>query len=811
MPRRSRRTGASCAEAFERHGGREVDTQGDSFLIAFERAAAALAAAGDAQAELEAAGWPGRVRIGVHTGEPEVGVEGYVGIDVHRAARICAAAHGGQVVLSASTRDLVPGLRVRDLGDHRLKDLEQPEHLYQLDDVEFPPLRSLGVSNIPVPANALVGRTRELDEAHRLLARTDVRLVTLTGPGGTGKSRLALELAAAVAPERRDGAQLVPLAPVADPELVPAAIAAVFGLRGTSLDDVIAYLREHELLLFLDNFEHLAPAAPMVARLLAQAPTVTMLVTSRTSLHVLGEHVLPVPPLRENDAIQLFHDRVAAAGERLEPGSDDVVREICRRLDGLPLAIELAAARIALLPPEALLERLGLAVLGDGPTDLPERQRTLRATIDWSYGLLTPGQRELHEALSVFAGGCTFAGAEAVAPDPTALLAELGALVDGCLLRRHGDRLTMLETVREYARERLGTGSRADEVRSRHARHYATLAAEAETALEGEDQPRWLVTLDREVDDLRAAIEHSLDAGDSETALQITTGLGRFWRAHGHVEDARRWLEAGLAAETDAPEPLRARALWLAGWLAMAQSDHEAAAPYLEEAHVLFTRCGYAREAVFALSELANVAQRRGDSDRAVALATEAVEAAQAVGDARTISGAANSLASILSHRGDFARARPLLEESLSLRRTLGNPMLIANSAYNLGVAALHESDLERAAEALEETLALARDSGDSFYAAYSLCMLGEIALLAAEPERAEPLLRESLDLLERIGDARSRAECLHALAAVVAAEGNAREADLLSSEAAALRGDAPLLPWEAAIDAQLASFVRPL
>ena len=375
---------------------------------------------------------------------------------------------------------------------------------------------------------------------------------------------------------------------MADPELVPAAIAAVFGLRGTSLAEVATYLREHELLLLLDNFEHLTPAAPALARLLAQAPGVTVLVTSRTPLHVLGEHVVPVPPLSEDDAIQLFHERVEAAGERLELGTEDVVREICRRLDGLPLAIELAAARIALLPPQALLERLGLSVLADGPADLPERQRTLRATIDSSYGLLTPGQRELHEALSVFAGGCTFAGAGRSRPIRRAARRARRARQRGppAPPRRPADDA---ETVREYARERLAAGGRAEEVGAAHARFLLALAEAAAPALEGEEQTAWLTLLDAELDDIRAAIDLSLATGDATTALRIATALSRFWRARGHVSEARSWLEAGLSADADVPVRVRAEALWAAARQAMGQSDLTAAAALHEQALLLFT------------------------------------------------------------------------------------------------------------------------------------------------------------------------------------------------------------------------------
>jgi tetratricopeptide (TPR) repeat protein len=481
-------------------------------------------------------------------------------------------------------------------------------------------------------------------------------------------------------------------------------------------------------------------------------------------------------------------------------------------LDRLPLAIELAAARVPLLGVETLLERLSLALLAGGARDLPERQRTLRSTIDWSYALLTPRQRRLHECLSVFPGGCTLEAAEAIYEEDD-FLGELAVLLDGSLLQTDDDRLglpriRLLETVREYALEHAAAGDRLPAIRRRQAGWALALAKAAEPGLSGAEQAIWLERLDLELPNIRATIDWALDSGEIELGLRIVNALGRFWRAHGHTSEARRWYEAGLAA-AGISDDVRASALWVAGWLAHLEQDHHAAAPYLEEAHVLFNRCGKDRDSIFALAELAGVAHRLGDPDRAVALASEAFDAAQLLGDPRTTSGAANVLASILSELGDFGRARPLLEEALALRRTLDNPALVANSAYNLGVAAFHEGDLIRATEAVEETLALARQSGDRFYTAYALCTLGEIALLDEDLERAEQLLLESHELLEEIGDLRTRAECLHALAALeVVRGGRTGEAAARSAEAAALRGDAPLLPSEAAIDAWLASAV---
>ena len=559
-------------DAFARHDGHEVDTQGDAFFFVFARASDAVLAAEEAQRALTEEGWPGRVRMGLHTGEPLLGREGYVGLDVHLAARVCGAAHGGQILLTAATGDLAHGAVLRDLGLHRLRDIEQPQRIFQLGPGEFPPPRTARATNLPSPANRLIGRERELALALESLRREDVRLLTLTGPGGAGKSRLALEIAAVLGEELRDGVQLVPLAPLADATLVPSAIARVVGSREPTLSAVVDVLADSDRLLLLDNVEHVAAAAPAFAELVAGAPGVTLLTTSRSPLRVLGEHVLLVPPLGDDDAAVLFTERAAAAGYAPSPSSAPAVRELCRRLDHLPLAIELAAARVPLLGVEMLLERLSLALLSGGPRDLPERQRTLRSTIDWSYGLLTPAQRLLHQCLAVFPGGCTLVAAEEMC-EIGDLVGELGVLLDGSLLlrdddRRGGPRIRQLETVREYAVDIARETGVLDDLRRRQAGWVLGLAEEADEGLGGPHQADWLERLEVELPNLRAAIGWALDTGEEELALRITSALGRFWRAHGHAAEARTWLEQGLAA-TDVPDDVRADALWTAAWLAI--------------------------------------------------------------------------------------------------------------------------------------------------------------------------------------------------------------------------------------------------
>ncbi len=472
--------------------------------------------------------------MGIHTGEPFVTDEGYIGLDVHRAARIAAAAHGGQVVLSQTTRGFLDGdVVLRDLGEHRLKDLTEPERLYQLGDGDFPPLRTLDATNLPLAASPLLGRERELDELVAMLA-DGARLVTITGTGGTGKTRFALQVAAEMVGRFGDGVFWVPLAGLTDPEVVSAEIARTIGAR----EDLGGSLRGKELLLLLDNFEHLLAAAPTVAELLSGARGLKVLATSRSPLRISGEVEYPLEPLPTSDAVVLFAERSRAVGRALAP--DEAVEAICRRLDGLPLAIELAAARMKLLTPETLLERLesALPLLTGGARDAPERQRTLEETIAWSYDLLDDHSKRLLARLSVFAGSFPITLAETVCD---ADIDTLAALVDSSLLKAvGGDRFLLLETIREYARDRLVESGGAADVRLRHAEAFTALAEEAyEQRFEAEAE--WSDRLERDHDDLRAALDW-LAGRDLDAQLRLAGALGWFWVSHSHLVEGRRRL-----------------------------------------------------------------------------------------------------------------------------------------------------------------------------------------------------------------------------------------------------------------------------
>ncbi|HEY6407500.1 MAG TPA: adenylate/guanylate cyclase domain-containing protein, partial [Ktedonobacteraceae bacterium] len=612
--------------AFHTYGGYEVDTQGDAIFAAFARASDALSAAVTAQRQLVLHTWPDaavvRVRMGLHTGEPIRVAEGYVGLDVHYAARIMSAGHGGQVLLSQTTRDLVEqdlpaGVSLRDLGEHRLKDLEQPIALSQAVIAgllaDFPPLKTRGLRshNLPAQPTPLIGREHEVATNRQLLRREEVRLVTLTGPGGTGKTRLGLQIASELRNVFADGVYFVSLAPISDPMLVMPTIAQALGIRdrvelGQPLSARLAeVLQQKQVLLLLDNFEQVIGAASQVADLLASCPQLKVLVTSREVLHVRAEHEFAVPPLELPDlahlpepaalarfpSVALFLQRAQAANPdfQLNATNARIVAAICVRLDGLPLAIELAAARMKLLSPQKLLARLSrrLAILTGGARDLPARQQTLRNTIEWSYHLLTAWEQRLFRRLSVFVGGCTLQAAEAVCtvPDDGAgqVLDGIASLVDKSLLKRleqtgegsEEPRLLMLETIREYGLEALTTSGEEQAARQAHADYFLLLAEEAEPALKGPLLVEWLERLEQEHDNLRAALRWAVEGGRADLALRVGVALERFWVVRGHRNEGLAFLERALVAEAEIATDLRAKALLAAARLAFIQSHYD--------------------------------------------------------------------------------------------------------------------------------------------------------------------------------------------------------------------------------------------
>jgi predicted ATPase/class 3 adenylate cyclase len=769
-------------EAFSAHGGIELGAEGDALFVAFTNAAEAAAAAAAAQRALAAHGWPAegsiRVRMGLHTGEPTATADGYVGLDMHRAARVAAAAHGAQVLLSQTTRGLLPetldGLTFRDLGDHRLKDLTGPQRLHQLCidglSADFPPPRTLEgrVTNLPSQPTPLVGRDRELEAVRALLLAEDTHMVTLTGPGGTGKTRLALQVAADTVDEFPDGVYGVLLVPVTDPEVVPLELARVLGIEEMPSQPIIEALKAglagRRTLILFDNFEHVGAAASLLADLLAVCPRLKLLVTSREPLRIAAERQYPVPPLPESDAVMLFVERARAVRPDFELTDETgpIVAEICERLDGLPLAIELAAARSKVLPPAALLRRLErrLELPASRSADVPARQSTLREAIAWSYDLLSDEERRLHARLSVFMGGCTVEAAERVV-DPDGelgidILEGIASLVDRSLLRESEDdegepRFAMLATIREYAREHLRESGEEDDVLRRHALEFARFAEEADARVRTGDQLLWFSRLESEHDNFRAALDSSAASGDGETALRLGGALGWFWYAHGHALEGCARLTNLLARTENVPEELRARPMYALGVLL----------------------------------------DQRGEPERAAELVERSLAVFREHGEQESLARALNSLGTIKRSLGDPESARSLLEESIGVRRELGDEAGTAGALSNLGVVAFEQGDLDEAEARFTETLALDHEHGNEWGAAVALDNLAAVALERGDYDRASELIRDTLTAAERLADRELIAFGFEKAAVLAAAEGKAARAGRFAGAADGLRESA--------------------
>ena len=634
-------------------------------------------------------------------------------------------------------------------------------------------------SNLPSPPTALLGRDRELAELADLLGKPETRLVTVTGLGGTGKTRLALEVAATLG----TAAIFVDLAPIRDPALVGGAIADALGVEGevteqSVLESLRARIGSDPLLLVLDNFEQVVDAASLLASMLEAIPGLQLLVTSQSPLHLRGEQQYPLDPLDESQAIALFGERARAVKPDFELNEEnaEAVAEIARKLDGLPLAIELAAARVKLMSPQAIATRLEsrLDLLTSGARDLPERQQTLRSAIDWSYDLLDEGEQTVLARLGVFSGGSSLEAAEAVCGSREelefgAVMDMLGSLVDKSLVRQadgaDGEpRFLLLETIREYALTRLAEQEGAAAVRRAHAERYLALAEMAEPELVRVAQATWLERLDEEQGNLRAALDWSLESGEIEVGLRIAAALSRFWSTRGHMGEGRRWLTQALSSATDVDTRVLARAHFAAGYAALGQADYEEARPLFEESLRIARELGDAQLEGASLAQLAWLAMALGQED-AGELAAASLELARAAGDKLTSSGALNILAELASGRGDELEAKKLFDESLSLRRELGDKRLVANSLLSLARAELRSGGIERAGRLLEQGLALAREVGDTWAVSLAQSSLGWAALSKGDPNRANEAFGEAIALAKGRGDKRILAECLQGLA----------------------------------------------
>lgn len=755
-------------ETWSAHGGTELGTEGDSFYVVFPVAEHAVAAVATAQHRLAGTTWPAgvpvRVRMGLHTGAPIPHDGAYVGLDVHRAARIAAAAHGGQVAMSAATAELVagrlpPGSTLRDLGVHRLKDIPQPERIFQLVipglDSEFPPLRTLGAaSTLPRSAAPLVGRNADL-AALRRLVRDGARLVTLTGPGGAGKTSLAVELARALAPEMTEGAYFVPLAPVTDAAGMWAAIASTLGIpvEGDEATAVLQHLADRQVVLVLDNLEQVRKAELVVARVLDAGGQVRLVATSRRPLHVAGEQEFAVPTLplpsdlstaaiEASPAVQLFvrAARRVRVDFALTAASAPIVAEVCAALDGLPLAIELAAARSKLLGPQALLSRLGTALdIGSSDPTRPDRHRNLRATIEWSYRLLDSEHQALLSRMGVFAGGAdlgavaSVCGGDTVTGDVLELVLDL---VDASLVTV-GDgsdgepRVALLDTIRAFATGELDATDTEQATRARHARHYLDLVRTGVARSHTSDYAAARAELDLEHANICVALGWALEAegGSRPLGLELAALIGPVWNITGRLGDSERWLTTAVEAGTDQSPAL--------------------------------ARC---------MSALVNALRFAGkEPERRTQLARDSVEILRRIGARDDLPYPLRTLAAVEWERGDLASARELYDEVVTIVREAGEPEATRIALLEVGGFEANQGRLDRALELESEALEHAISACGALQQAHVRQNLACTLRMLGRADEADPMMRQVIRVTLAYEDSASVANVAEDYAAILA------------------------------------------
>ncbi len=864
---------AMLSSVIQANGGYVFKTLGDAFCAAFSSAEDALHAALAVQLTLHSHDWGElgelRVRIAMDTGVAELRAGDYFGLPLNRVSRLLSAAHGGQILLTQATNDLVRGLvpaeaSLHDLGEHRLRDLQFTERVFQLVSPglssEFPPLKTLDShpNNLPPQLTSFIGRKREIAEVRQLLDIT--RLLTLIGTGGSGKTRLLLQVGFELIEQFKDGVCFVALAPISEPMLVATTIAQSLGVKeeGEQLlvDSLKAYLRDKEMLLLLDNFEQVVSAGPLVTDLLITCPYLKIIVTSRQALRLYGEHEYQVPPLSVPDpeaphavkdisqceAVQLFVQRARSvkADFTLTEANAPHVTDICIRLDGLPLAIELASARIRILPPQAMLARLGssLRLLTGGASNLPSRQQTLRNAIAWSYDLLDDDERALFRRMAVFVGGCTLEAAESIL-DPEEqtiqslplnevkgpkldlersegskiqnILDGIASLVDKSLLRQvegpDGDpRFLMLETIREYAAERLAESGEQDGLQRQHAGYFLELVETAEPQMRGPRQVEWLDRLEREHDNLRAALRWSITGHETETALRISAALLRFWFVRGYHSEGRQWLNEALSIpgrRTKDKGPIssfvlrpssedeahyqtelsaRAKALNTAGLLAYPQGEYTAAHTLLKESLDLFRKLGDKQNIAFVLNGLGIVVQQQGDYVQARSYLEQSLAMRKELGDKPGIATTLNNLGEIARSQGDYDAAQAIYEEGLAVLAEVGNKWDIASSLHNLAYVSHQQKDYGRAAALFIEGLAWYRELGLKTGIAASLAGLAGVAGAVGQPNRAARLFGVAERLREDIGAHVDRADRAAYDRNVAALRAQMAEADFIAA-----------------------------
>jgi predicted ATPase/class 3 adenylate cyclase len=821
----------------ESHRGSVFRTLGDAICAWFHTAGDALRAAIEAQHALRSERWEDgvdlRVRMGIHTGAAERHGEEFGGHTLNRVARLMSAASGGQTVLSDVTHGLLldeipEGVTLRDLGEHRLKDLERPERIYQVEahglPTDFPPLHTLDSvpSNLPLQTTSFIGRAREVETVATMLSEPDVRLLTLVGPGGTGKTRLALQAGAHVLDRFRDGVFLVPLAPIREPGVVAPTVASALGIREAEDRTIEArladYLRDKDMLLIADNFEQVLPAAPLLADLLAAAPGLTVMVTSRSVLHLSAEHEYTVPPLAipdpahlpdlkrlsQYDAVALFIQRARAIKPDFAITNENApaVAEICHRLDGLPLAIELAVARIRLFPPEALLKRLTrrLDVLTGGSRDLPARQQTLRGTIDWSYSLLAPEEQRLFTRLAVFAGSWSFEAAEDIcnAGGDLDVLGGMTALVEQSLVRQQQadePRFVMLETIREYASELLDTSGEVDVLGRLHAQWYLDQVQTPKGFLmDPVAVARWLPFLYREQDNLRAALWRSLEARDFDRYVALATRMCGFWFVQGHWSEALSWTEEIVPTLPEEPTEVRAIILYGAGFFLHRLQRSEPAMRRIEEAANIFRALDHRQGLSQTLFVMAQLLAERGEGESAGLILEEALAAGGRDGVLAPI--LLTYLGVLARERGDVAAARAHMEEGLAASRKFQHEAHRAVPLMALADLSRLEGDYERAAALYHESEQLTGAASVPFHRPPLLHNLAYISHHRGDDALASRQFTEALGLYREMGDVRGVAECVAGLGVLSAEPDPARAARLLAAAMAAAEALGSQLSW---------------
>ena len=824
---------ALMRQAIESSSGHVFRTQGDAFCATFSTALDAVSAVLAALVALASEPWPEttpiRVRMAVHTGVAESRDGDYFGSCVNRVARLLTAGHGGQALVSQTTfdlaRDVLPsGAWLQGMGDHQLKDLGRPESVYQLVlpglPSDFPPLRTLNnpelKHNLPGQLTSFIGRESELTEIASLFAKT--RLLTLTGSGGCGKTRLALQAAADMLDGSGDGAWLIELAPIADPNLVPQAVADVLEVKDqqgkTLTQSLVERLRRQHVLLVLDNCEHvLGACASLADTLLRNCPQTLILATSQEGLNVIGETTYRVPSLSLPDpkraqtadslshyeSVRLFIDRAVQVQTDFVVTNENApaLASVCHRLDGIPLAIELAAARIRSLSLEDIDGKLNerFRLLSRGARTAVPRHQTLRGAIDWSYDLLSEQEGRLLAHLSVFTGGWTLEAAEDVCPGggirESDVLDLLASLVDKSLVQsetRAGSRYHLLETIRHYGAERLAEAEGALDLRKRHLAHFLSLAEDAEPELTGPAQGAWLARLDAEHDNLQAALA-GCRSEEAEESLRLVGALWRFWWVRGYLGLGRVYIGEALAREGAADRTaFRANALNGAGVLAWAQSDYGAAIALHEESLSIMKEIGENRGIAAALHGLGNVAYYQGDYSSAGVLHGEGLSIRRELGDKQGVAMSLLFLGFVARGQGDLSAAWTLYEESLLIQRELGDKAGIGLSLGNLGLVACEQGAFESGRALLEESLSIRRELGDKWGIASVLGNLGSMACDTGDYGPARTLLKESLAIRSELGDRRVIASSLEGLATLAVAESRPERATRLLSAAEALR-----------------------